>query len=206
MSVQLQAQFSGSFVDYKACPAPVIPEYAFIGRSNVGKSSLVNMLVGQNKLAKVSATPGKTQTINHFLIDHAWYLVDLPGFGWAKVNRSKKEQFQLMTRDYICFRPNLICTFLLVDLRLSPQQIDLDFMEWLATENCPFVMVFTKADKLSQTKAMLHLEAYQQKMLESWEEMPNFLITSSQNKQGREELLQYIAQLNTTFVKPKLTK
>lgn len=181
------------------CPKDTKPEYAFIGRSNVGKSSLINMLCRHKGLAKTSATPGKTLLINHFIINKEWYLVDLPGYGFAK--RSKKEVAKLdqMIRGYILGREQLVNTFVLVDVRLEPQAIDLEFMNWLGMSGVPFSILFTKADKLSATKVKMNVEAYQKKMLESWEEMPPYFITSAEKGTGREEVLDYIEKINKSL-------
>ena len=182
------------------CPKDTKPEYAFIGRSNVGKSSLINMLCRHKGLAKTSATPGKTLLINHFIINKEWYLVDLPGYGFAK--RSKKEVTKLdqMIRGYILGREQLVNTFVLVDIRLEPQAIDLEFMNWLGMSSVPFSILFTKADKLSASKVKLNVDAYQKKMLETWEEMPPFFITSAEKGTGREEVLDYIEKINKSLV------
>ena len=181
------------------CPKDTKPEYAFIGRSNVGKSSLINMLCRHKGLAKTSATPGKTLLINHFIINKEWYLVDLPGYGFAK--RSKKEVARLdqMIRGYILGREQLVNTFVLVDVRLEPQAIDLEFMNWLGVSGVPFSILFTKADKLSASKVKLNIDAYQKKMLETWEEMPPFFITSAEKGTGREEVLDYIEKINKSL-------
>ena len=181
------------------CPKDTKPEYAFIGRSNVGKSSLINMLCRHKGLAKTSATPGKTLLINHFIINKEWYLVDLPGYGFAK--RSKKEVAKLdqMIRGYILGREQLVNTFVLVDVRLEPQAIDLEFMNWLGMSGVPFSILFTEADKLSATKVRLNVDAYQKKMLEAWEEMPPFFITSAEKGTGREEVLDYIEKINKSL-------
>ncbi len=181
------------------CPKDTKPEYAFIGRSNVGKSSLINMLCRHKGLAKTSATPGKTLLINHFIINKEWYLVDLPGYGFAK--RSKKEVARLdqMIRGYILGREQLVNTFVLVDVRLEPQAIDLEFMNWLGVSGVPFSILFTKSDKLSAAKVKLNVDAYQKKMLETWEEMPPFFITSAEKGTGREEVLDYIEKINKSL-------
>lgn len=181
------------------CPADSKPEYAFIGRSNVGKSSLINMLARNKKLAKTSATPGKTLLINHFIINKEWYLVDLPGYGFAK--RSKKEVAKLdqMIRGYILGREQLVNVFVLVDVRLEPQAIDLEFVNWLGLSSIPFAIIFTKADKLTAAKVRANVAAYEKKMLETWEEMPPYFITSSEKRQGRDEVLDYIEQINRSL-------
>lgn len=190
------AEFSVSAPMVSMCPQDTKPEYAFIGRSNVGKSSLINMLTNNRKLAKTSATPGKTLLINHFIINKEWYLVDLPGYGFAK--RSKKEVARLdqMIRGYILQRQQLVNVFVLVDIRLEPQRIDLEFIEWLGQSGVPFSIVFTKSDKLSGAKAQQSVEAYKQKLLETWEELPPVFVTSAEKKQGRDQVLDYIDQIN----------
>ncbi|MDO5526178.1 MAG: ribosome biogenesis GTP-binding protein YihA/YsxC [Prevotella sp.] len=194
-----QAEFVVSAPMVSMCPADVKPEYAFIGRSNVGKSSLINMLCNNKKLAKTSATPGKTLLINHFIINKEWYLVDLPGYGFAK--RSKKEIARLdqMIRGYILQREQLVNVFVLVDIRLEPQKVDLEFIEWLGQSSVPFSIVFTKADKLTVGKARANVEAYKKKLLETWEELPPIMVTSSEKKQGRDEVLDYIDSINKTL-------
>ena len=190
------AEFTLSAPMVSMCPNDTKPEYAFIGRSNVGKSSLINMLTNHGKLAKTSATPGKTLLINHFIINKEWYLVDLPGYGYAK--RSKKEVAKLdqMIRGYILQREQLVNVFVLVDIRLEPQTIDLEFIQWLGESSVPFTIIFTKADKLTANKANQSVEAYKKKLSESWEELPPMFVTSSEKKQGREEVLDYIEQIN----------
>ena len=190
------AEFTISAPMVGMCPKDNKPEYAFIGRSNVGKSSLINMLTRNSHLAKTSSTPGKTLLINHFLINREWYLVDLPGYGFTK--RSKKETARLeqMINGYILQREQLVCTFVLVDIRLEAQKIDLEFISWLGQSQIPLAIVFTKADKLSRTKASQQIEAYKQVLLETWEELPPIFVTSAQDRQGREELLDYIDSIN----------
>ncbi len=182
------------------CPKDVKPEYAFIGRSNVGKSSLINMLCRNKKLAKTSATPGKTMLINHFIINKEWYLVDLPGYGFAK--RSKKEiaKLEQMINGYILQREQLVNVFVLVDIRLEAQKIDIDFINWLGASSVPFAIVFTKADKLNTTKVQSNLISYKKKLGETWEELPPMFVTSSENRQGRDEVLNYIEAVNKTLL------
>jgi len=194
-----EAIFLQSNTDYEKCPKPDKPEYAFIGRSNVGKSSLINALVQKKNLAKTSQTPGKTQLINHFQIDKKWYLVDLPGYGYAKVSKTDREKFEKMIHEYLENRENLMYTFVLVDIRHEPQKLDMEFMNNLGEQGIPFCIVFTKADKLSQTAVNKSLEVYQTKMLETWEEMPQFFVTSSVNGSGRDEILATIESLNKEF-------
>lgn len=190
-------QFVMSNSDVAKCPKADKPEYAFIGRSNVGKSSLINMLVNRKKLAKTSSTPGKTQLINHFLVDENWYLVDLPGYGYAKVPKAQKQKFERMISNYILQRTNLVSVFVLVDVRHTPQQIDLEFMEWLGMSNIPFAMVFTKLDKLKRSEIDAKLKKYREKMLETWEELPVQFLTSAESTAGKTELLEYIDSLNS---------
>ena len=190
-------QFVMSNSDVAKCPKADKPEYAFIGRSNVGKSSLINMLVNKKKLAKTSSTPGKTQLINHFLVDENWYLVDLPGYGYAKVPKAQKQKFERMISNYILQRSNLVSVFVLVDVRHTPQQIDLEFMEWLGMSNIPFAMVFTKLDKLKRSEIDAKLKKYREKMLETWEELPVQFLTSAESTAGKTELLEYIDSLNS---------
>ena len=190
------AEFVISSPMVSQCPKDTKNEFAFIGRSNVGKSSLINMLANHKRLAKTSATPGKTLLINHFIINKEWYLVDLPGYGYAK--RSKKEVARLdqMVRGYILGREQLVNVFVLVDVRLEPQVIDLEFINWLGLSDIPFSIVFTKADKLSAAKVRANVAAYEQKLLETWEEMPPYFVTSSEKGVGRDDVLGYIEQIN----------
>ena len=190
------AEFSLSAPVVSMCPKDTKPEYAFIGRSNVGKSSLINMLTNNKKLAKTSSTPGKTLLINHFIINKEWYLVDLPGYGFAKRSKKQVDQLDQMIRGYILQREQLVNVFVLVDIRLEPQKIDLEFIEWLGLSGIPFSIVFTKADKLSATKANQSVEAYKEKLRETWEELPPMFLTSAEKKQGRDEVLDYIEQIN----------
>lgn len=189
------ASFVISNTDHSLCPQDGKPEFAFIGRSNVGKSSLINMLTGQKKLAKTSSTPGKTQLINHFDINNEWYLVDLPGYGFAKVSKSKRATFEQFISDYLLERPTLVNTFVLLDSRLEPQKIDLEFMNWCGEKGIPFSMVFTKIDKLSSSALQKNLAAYRKEMLKYWEELPPVFTTSSESSFGKEKLLNYIGQL-----------
>ena len=191
-----KAEFTLSAPMVSMCPKDTKPEYAFIGRSNVGKSSLINMLTNNKKLAKTSATPGKTLLINHFIINNEWYLVDLPGYGFAK--RSKKEIAKLdqMIQGYILQREQLVNVFVLVDIRLEPQKIDLEFIEWLGLSGIPFSIVFTKGDKLTPNKCRQAMEAYSKTLSETWEEMPPMFLTSAEKKDGRDEVLGYIEKIN----------
>jgi GTP-binding protein len=191
------AEFVVSNSDVAKCPKDRLPEYAFIGRSNVGKSSLINMLMQRKSLAKTSGRPGKTQLINHFLINKNWYLVDLPGYGYARVSKSSKKVFQKFITKYFEKREQMILAFVLVDCRLEPQPIDLEFMQWMGESQVPFSIIFTKADKLKPNALKRNIESYEQKMLEVWEEMPQYFITSASNFDGRDELLGFLGNLNT---------
>lgn len=190
------AEFVISNTDVQKCPAGNLPEYAFIGRSNVGKSSLINMLTGRKGLAMTSATPGKTMLINHFLINKRWYLVDLPGYGYAKRGQKRQEQIQHIIQSYILQRAQMTCLFVLIDSRLDPQPIDLAFIEWLGENGVPFALVFTKADKLKGGKLKSNIAGYMRQLQEQWEELPPYFVTSSESKAGRQELLDYIEQIN----------
>ncbi|RHP64620.1 ribosome biogenesis GTP-binding protein YihA/YsxC [Bacteroides sp. OF04-15BH] len=190
------AEFIISNAVVSKCPNTNNPEYAFIGRSNVGKSSLINMLTGRSKLAKTSATPGKTMLINHFLINNEWYLVDLPGYGYAKRSKKDKDKLEVMISSYILKREQMINLFLLIDCRHEPQKIDLEFMEWLGENGVPFSIVFTKADKLGGGKLKQNISFYLKELKKQWEELPPYFITSSENKTGRQEILDYIEQIN----------
>jgi GTP-binding protein len=193
------AEFTLSAPRESMCPKDNRIEYAFIGRSNVGKSSLINMLCGKKKLAKTSAMPGKTLLINHFIINREWYLVDLPGYGYAKRSKTEKARLEQMISGYILQRKQLACVFVLVDVRHEPQQIDLDFINWLGASGIPFAIVFTKADKLSAGKVAGNVEAYKAKLTETWEELPPIFITSSETRVGKEELLGYIDSVNKSL-------
>ena len=193
------AEFVKSSTTLSQCPPPDKPEFAFIGRSNVGKSSLINMIVNRKSLAKTSSTPGKTQVINHFLINDTWYLVDLPGYGFAKISREQRDSWESMTLNYLKGRENLVSTFVLIDSRIEPQKSDLEFMEKIATSGLPFAMVFTKADKLTKNELAKNLAAYKKQMLKQWESMPEYMVTSAEKGEGRNELLQYIAENSVHF-------
>lgn len=193
------AEFIISNSDVEKCPDSSLPEYAFIGRSNVGKSSLINMLTGRKSLAKTSGRPGKTQLINHFLINKEWHLVDLPGYGYARVSKSIKKTFQKFITQYFEHRRQMLCAFVLIDSRHEPQAIDLEFMEWLGEHEIPFCIIFTKADKLKPKALERNVEHYKAKMLETWMEMPQYFITSAENGVGQEEVLEYIDSINLQF-------
>ncbi|MDA3780087.1 MAG: ribosome biogenesis GTP-binding protein YihA/YsxC [Bacteroidales bacterium] len=191
-----KAEFIISNTDVRKCPESDFGEYAFVGRSNVGKSSLINMLLERKKLAKTSQSPGKTLLINHFLINKEWYLVDLPGYGYAKISKSKRKEISNIISDYILNRANLVCLFVLIDARLSPQQIDLEFMEWLGNKQVPFAIIFTKSDKLSKRKLEDNIKSYKTDMLKYWEVMPDYFLSSSSSKFGRDEILDYIDKIS----------
>ncbi|MCD8167674.1 MAG: ribosome biogenesis GTP-binding protein YihA/YsxC [Bacteroides sp.] len=193
------AEFVISNTDVKKCPSKNLPEYAFIGRSNVGKSSLINMLTNRKGLAMTSATPGKTMLINHFFINKEWYLVDLPGYGYARRGKSGQNNIRKIIEDYILEREQMTNLFLLIDARHDPQKIDLEFMEWLGENGVPFSIVFTKADKLTSGKLKTSVHNYLNKLKEQWEELPPYFVTSSEKKTGREEILGYIAEINKSF-------
>ncbi|MDX2190571.1 MAG: ribosome biogenesis GTP-binding protein YihA/YsxC [Bacteroidota bacterium] len=193
------ARFLSSETEVKKFPTPNLPEFAFIGRSNVGKSSLINMLSNQKKLAKISARPGKTQTINHFLMNENWYLADMPGYGWAKVGKTKKAGFLEMNRKYFINRTNLVCTMVLIDSRLEPQAIDMEFIDWMGTLQIPFVLVFTKVDKHSVNKAQTNISLFKKKMLEKWEEVPEIFVTSAITGYGKDKILDFIFNVNQNF-------
>ena len=190
------ANFVKSSSKWQECPEPNIAEYAFIGRSNVGKSSLINAMMNKKDLAKTSQTPGKTQLINHFLVNEEWYLTDLPGYGYAKVSKSQRKDFEKLITNYILNRKNLVNLFILVDIRHTPQKIDLEFMEWCAESGIPFSIIFTKADKLKPNAITQNVETYQQKLLETWEELPELYITSAERKEGGENILNLIEHTN----------
>ena len=194
-----KAEFVMSNSQVAKCPKELLPEYAFIGRSNVGKSSLINMLTNQKNLAKTSARPGKTQLINHFKINDQWFLVDLPGYGYARVSKTTKKTFQKFITNYFEQRKQLVCAFVLVDIRHEPQKIDLEFMQWLGENAVPFAIVFTKADKLKPLAIERNIATYQEILLKSWEAMPPYFITSAENYIGKEELVGYIEDINKTL-------
>lgn len=191
------AKFIISNTDPTKCPKSQRTEYAFVGRSNVGKSSLINMLTNHKKLAKTSGKPGKTQLINHFLINDDWFLVDLPGYGYAQVSRTQRRKWQDFVRSYIQSRDNLTCVMVLVDSRLEPQKPDMEFVEWLGVNGVPFTLIFTKSDKLTKNQKAKNIAHYKKELLKSWEELPPIFVTSAETREGSEELLAYIDQINT---------
>ena len=195
------AKFIISNSEFENLPAPSLPEYAFIGRSNVGKSSLINTITKQKKLAKTSSTPGKTQLINHFLINDNWYLVDLPGYGYAKSSKKERKEWKRMIDNYLISRENLLCTFILLDSRHTFQKLDLEFMTWMATKGLPFALVFTKSDKLGQHKLALSIKHLKIQILEHWEELPPHFLSSAEKGFGAEEILSFIEDANELFVK-----
>lgn len=190
-----QSEFVKSSAEIDQCPAGSLPEFAFIGRSNVGKSSLINMLTGRRKLAKTSNTPGKTQTINHFLINQEWHLVDLPGYGYAKVSKTTRDDWGKMIESYLLNRPQLVSLFVLIDSRIPPQNIDLAFVDWLGQQGIPFSIIFTKADKQHEKKTKRSIRAFEAAMRETWAELPPMLVSSSVTRAGREEILGYLDEL-----------
>ena len=190
------AEFVISNSDVDKCPSNRLPEYAFIGRSNVGKSSLINMLMQRKSLAKTSGRPGKTQLINHFLVNKNWYLVDLPGYGYARVSKSTKKVFQKFITKYFERRQQLVLAFVLIDCRHEPQPVDLEFMAWMGEQQVPFSIIFTKADKLKPLAIQRNIDVYRLKMLETWEEMPLHFVTSASKSTGRDEVLDYISSIN----------
>ncbi|MDR2126508.1 MAG: ribosome biogenesis GTP-binding protein YihA/YsxC [Prevotellaceae bacterium] len=196
-----QADFVCSSSKAEQCPQNKLPEYAFIGRSNVGKSSLINMLTNKKKLAKVSSTPGKTRLINHFLINNSWYIVDLPGYGYAKASKTDRRSFSKIVIDYIECREEMTLLFVLIDSRLEPQKIDIEFINLLGKNGVPFAIIFTKTDKTGMVKLQRNIEAYKTLLMESWEELPSVFYTSSETKAGKDDVLNYIADINCSLAK-----
>ncbi|WKK79099.1 ribosome biogenesis GTP-binding protein YihA/YsxC [Marivirga arenosa] len=193
------AEFIISNTDFRKSPKTDLAEYAFIGRSNVGKSSLINMLTDRKNLAKTSSRPGKTQLINHFLMDKKWYLVDLPGYGYAKVSKKTNENWGKMISDYLINRENLVCVFVLIDSRLPPQKADVEFLDFVGKKGLPLALIFTKADKQSINKTQKNIAVFKKHMLGSWEEFPPFFISSAEKKSGKEEILGFIDQMNSAW-------
>jgi len=188
------ALFLRSVTKHQDCPQPDKPEFAFVGRSNVGKSSLINYLTGYTKLAKTSSTPGKTQTINHFVINENWYLVDLPGYGYAKVSQDMRKKWVAMLQNYLQERENLVNTFILIDSRLEPQKIDIEFVNWMGLQNLPFAIVFTKSDKLAVSKVASNVGNFKNELLKFWDELPPIFVTSAEKKLGKEDVLNFISE------------
>jgi GTP-binding protein len=191
-----EIKFVKSSPNLKACPVSSLPEYAFVGRSNVGKSSLINLLTDRKKLAKTSTFPGKTRLINHFLVDNSWYLVDLPGYGYARVTKTERGKFLSIIQQYLLKRDNLSCLFVLIDSRLEPQKNDLDFMRWLGENHVPFSICFTKTDKLSANKLESAFTSYKRQLLEEWDALPTCFFTSTITRQGKDEILEFIRHTN----------
>ena len=199
----ITSTFVKSSSKWQECPETSLAEFAFIGRSNVGKSSLINLLANHKQLAKISGTPGKTQTINHYLMNENWFLVDLPGYGYAKVSKEERQKFSKQVTDYLCNRQNLICVFLLIDSRHEPLKNDLEFMKWMGINKIPFVIVFTKIDKLSSAQLNKNTKIYKSKMLNEWESLPKIFLSSSTSKVGRTEIISYISTLVDGFKKAR---
>lgn len=193
------ASFVVSNTDHRKCPPPSKPEYAFVGRSNVGKSSLINMLAANCKLAKTSVQPGKTQLINHFEINGEWYLVDLPGYGYARISKKQREKWSKMMKEYLLERENLMCVFVLVDSRIPPQEIDIEFINFLGKNGVPLMVIFTKTDKSKQRETMLNIASFKRRLLQDWEELPQLLLSSSVTGYGRDEILQTIDDMNQNY-------
>jgi GTP-binding protein len=198
-----KAVFLKSTDGYKGCPPQDIPEFAFIGRSNVGKSSLINLITNNNKLAKTSSTPGKTQLINYFNINDTWNLVDLPGYGWARVSKTEKSKWDLMVMEYLLYREQLQCVFILIDSRLDPQPIDLEFIQWVGEQGIPFCLVFTKADKQTRNKTGTTIVKFTNELYKTWEELPPVFVSSSVTGVGKEDILQYIGEIHQSFKENK---
>ncbi len=194
-----RAEYLASYPTYKICPKSVLPEYAFIGRSNVGKSSLINMLTGRKDLARTSKQPGKTQLINLYLIDDTWQLADLPGYGYAKVAKKTRSKWELMVTEYLRYRPNMACAFQLVDINVPPQSSDQDFMAWMAKNRIPFAIAYTKSDRLTKNKLASNIAAYRKHMLASWTAIPTEFVTSGETNAGRDEMLGFINSINLQF-------
>lgn len=194
-----KVEFIKSSPDLKSCPKDSLPEYAFVGRSNVGKSSLINYLSGQKRLAKTSSQPGKTRLINHFLVDDSWYLVDLPGYGFARISKAERNRLRSMLEQYLLNRKSLICLFLLIDSRHSPQNSDLNFIHWLGEKQVPFVFCFTKTDKLGSNQLTKSVQLYKNELLKNWESLPEFFLSSVIDKTGKDEILAFIQETNTNI-------
>ena len=197
------AEFTVSNTKISKLPPPILPEYAFIGRSNVGKSSLINMLLNSKGLAKTSQKPGKTQLINHFLVNKTWYVVDLPGYGYAKSSKSNRQEWAKFIRNYLEKRESLQCVFVLIDSRLEPQKIDIEFCCWLGERSIPFILIFTKADKQSSVKSQQNMAAFKKALLAHFEEIPQMILTSSENHMGKDAVLNFIQEVNQNFIAPQ---
>lgn len=197
------AEFTVSNTKISKLPPPILPEYAFIGRSNVGKSSLINMLLNSKGLAKTSQKPGKTQLINHFLVNKTWYVVDLPGYGYAKSSKSNRQEWAKFIRNYLEKRESLQCVFVLIDSRLEPQKIDIEFCCWLGERSIPFILIFTKADKQSSVKSQQNMAAFKKALLTHFEEIPQMILTSSENHLGKDAVLNFIQEVNQNFIAPQ---
>ncbi len=193
------AVFVVSNADHRKCPPPQKPEYAFVGRSNVGKSSLINMLTANGKLAKTSVQPGKTQLINHFEINGEWYLVDLPGYGYARISKQQREKWIKMMKGYLLERENLMCVFVLVDSRIPPQEIDIEFINFLGKNGVPLMVIFTKTDKNKQRETMHNIASFKRRLMQDWDELPQMMLSSSVTGYGREQILQTIDEMNQNF-------
>lgn len=198
------AEFVTSSARWQDCPEPTMPEYAFIGRSNVGKSSLINAMLNFKDLAKTSQTPGKTQLINHFVINEQWFLTDLPGYGYARVSKTKRKEFEKLITNYILNRKNLVNLFVLVDARHTPQKIDIEFIEWCGENSVPFSIVFTKADKLKPNTVISNVEHYKTELLKTWEDLPEIFVTSAEKRDGTDEVLKLISKTNTFLTENKI--
>ena len=194
-----KAEFVSSYDHYNKCPNKDIAEFAFIGRSNVGKSSLINLITNNNKLAKISSTPGKTQTINFFEINNSWNLVDLPGYGWARVSKTEKSKWDIMNMEYMLYREQLQCVFILIDSRLEPQGIDIEFIQWVGEQEIPFSLVFTKADKQTKNKTGTTIAQFTKELYKTWAELPPIFVTSAVSGEGKDEILGYIDEINENF-------
>ncbi len=193
------ADYIGSFPKVNLCPKDFKPEYAFIGRSNVGKSSLINALCGRKALARTSNKPGKTQMLNYYLIDNSWYIVDLPGYGYAKISKTKRKEWEKMIQNFLKLREQLQCAFILIDSNILPQQIDIDFINWMGEMQIPFILIFTKSDKSKPATVENNIEQFKEKMLETWNTLPEYFVTSSNKKIGKTELLEFIGKINQSF-------
>ena len=193
------ADYSGSYPTVRKCPPSSLPEYAFIGRSNVGKSSLINMLCERNALARVSKTPGKTQYLNFYIVNKSWYIVDLPGYGYAKRSKTKRKEWQKMIEGYMLHRINLVCAFVLVDINVPPQNIDIEFINWMGQMQIPYVIAFTKADRIKTSKVQENITAFSEELLKYWNELPQMFITSSNNKTGADEIYAFLEKINAGF-------